>query len=308
MALKKLEVEGRTFEPLFVENLASLTTLSSLTLSGARAEGDKLPASIVDLTFAGPAIEEEDTPDLPVLETLTDFPGQLLSLSLDPSAVAALHFGLSEISALQSLSRLRCLTLSIRGQQSYGQEVSQACLPGLQTLVLILFSDEVPLWDFSLCPVLCRLGIHVGLSGGSNPMAKKSHKPACLGCRRSSSSYLVTRCHCGTSAFVQFCRLGIHVGLTSSDGSCVLDLTNLTGLRARQLALEVRSDHVISTVSNFADWGLISASIIIKDITGSMVPCRGCRVGRELLGSLFLELPKHLVQEDCCVMVKIVGW
>ena len=157
----------------------------------------------------------------------------------------ALQSGLSEISALQSLSRLRHLTLSVLGQDQYGRGVLQACFPELQTLGLILFAYIVP-----LCPVLCRLGLSVGL--------------------------------------------------TSTDGSRVLNLTYLTGLRARQLAFEVGSDHILYAMSNFADWKPESASIIVKDRAGSMVPCRGCCVGREPSSENkpVLELPKHMVQED----------
>ena len=191
-----------------MENLASLMTLSSLTLSGACAQDNKLPASIVDLTLAGPDVEDVDLEDVQQavapsrLATLGGFSGQLLSLCLDPIAMADLGLGLSEISAVQSLSRLTYLSLSILGQQYCDRGVSQACFPELQTLNLFLSADEVPLWDFSLCPVLCRLELDVGL--------------ACTGGRRT------------------------------------LDLTHLTGMRARQLALEtVDSDHVLHIVSNF---------------------------------------------------------
>ena len=246
MALKKLEVDGRSCQPLSVLSLASLTTLSSLSFSDARAEANMLPASIVDLTFAEPDLDYAS--DLPVLATLNSFVGQLLSLCLDTTAMQALHFGLSDVSAVPSLSGLTHLTLSVLGQQEYELGVTHACFPGLQTLNLVMFTDEVPAWDFNLCPVLRHLGLDVGLTHLTN--------------------------------------------------NSTLHLTRLTGLRARQLALELECVHVLHVESNFANWGLETASIIVTDNESNMVPCRGCRVGRELLGSLLLELPRHMVQED----------
>ena len=63
-------------------------------------------------------------------------------------------------------------------------------------------------------------------------------------------------------------RLELRVGLPSTDGGRVLNLTCLTDLRVRQLALEVGYDHILYTRFKFADWDLNLPAILSRTVQG----------------------------------------
>lgn len=94
-------------------------------------------------------------------------------------------------------------------------------------------------------------------------------------------------------------RMRLNFTLVDAENVSIDFEDRFRGVRTKHLTLAAKCDPNSRLLTSFSRWELEAASIQIYNLSDvGPARCRDSRVGRDLLGSLYLELPHGKVDED----------